>query len=175
MKRLAHLLSLAALLSLTACGLHLRGHDAADRQFAFHSIYVQAPTQTTFTRTLTRGLQAYKLDVELQPGKQDITVEVMSESTSKQITALNASGHVIEYLLHYRILLRAHDAQQSTWLPLTEIELQRILPWDDTLVLAKQQEEQMLYDEMRADAAQQVLRRLSYARPPALGTEDAQP
>ena len=33
-------------------------------------------------------------------------------------------------------------------------------------VLAKQIEEQMLYKDMRTDAAGQVLRRLAYARPP---------
>lgn len=165
-RRLVHLLSLAALLSLTACGLHLRGHDAADRQFAFHAIYIQAGGETTFTRTLRRGLEGYKLDVQQQPGKQQLTLDVLSESTDKQITALNASGHVIEYLLHYHVILRAYDAQQNDWIATTEIDLQRILPWDDTLVLAKLQEEQMLYDEMRADAAQQVLRRLAFARQP---------
>jgi LPS-assembly lipoprotein len=163
-KRLARMLSLAALLSLTACGLHLRGHEASDRQFAFRAIYIQAPGETAFTRTLRRGLKAYKIDVEAQPGKQQVTLDVLGESTEKQITALNASGHVIEYLVHYRVSLRAYDAQHNDWLPVTEIELQRILPWDDTLVLAKLQEEQMLYDEMRTDAAQQVLRRLAYAR-----------
>jgi LPS-assembly lipoprotein len=165
-RRLAPMLLLAALLPLAGCGLHLRGHAATDKQFAFHSIYIQAPAETTFTRTLRRGLDAYKLDVEAAPGKQELTLLVTSESTDKQITALNASGHVIEYLLHYRVFLRAYDRQQNNWLPMTDIQLQRILPYDDTLILAKQQEEQMLYDEMRADAAQQVLRRLAYARAP---------
>ncbi len=175
-RRLAPLLLLAALLPLAGCGLHLRGHAATDKQFAFHSIYIQAPGETTFTRTLRRALGAYKLDVQTAPGKQELTLAITSETTEKQITALNASGHVIEYLLHYRIFLRAYDQQQNNWLPITEIQLQRILPYDDTLILAKQQEEQMLYDEMRADAAQQVLRRLIYARarpenPDAVGPE----
>lgn len=172
MNRLAHVLLLAALLSLTACGLHLRGHTPGGATFAFKSIYIQSAGDTTFARTLKRGLDAYKLDVEAQPGKQQLTLQVLSEATDKQITALNASGHVVEYLLHYRVSLRAYDAQQNNWLPLTEIELQRILPWDETLILAKQQEEQMLYAEMAADAAQQVLRRLAYAKPPSHESEE---
>ncbi len=161
-----HLLLLAALLSLSACGLHLRGHGAADKQFAFHSIYIKAPGETTFTKTLRRNLASYKLAVQTAPGQSDLTLDVVYETTDKQITALNASGHVIEYLLRYRVSLRAFDRQNKDWLPASEITLQRILPYDDTLVLAKQQEELMLYDDMRMDAAQQVLRRLSYARPP---------
>jgi LPS-assembly lipoprotein len=155
-----------ALLSLSACGLHLRGHGAGDAQFAFRSIYIQAPGETTFTKVLRRNLRAYKLAVQEAPGQQDLTLNISFELTDKQITALNSSGHVIEYLLHYRVSVRAYDRQLNNWLPATEIRLQRILPYDDTLVLAKQQEEQMLYDDMRTDAAQQVLRRLSYAKPP---------
>jgi len=164
----------AALLSLSACGLHLRGHDTRDAQFAFHSIYIQAPGESTFITTLRRGLAVHKLKVLTAPGRQDLTLNINYETTDKQITALNASGHVIEYLLRYRLSLRAYDRQQDDWLPATEIQLQRVLPYDDTLVLAKQQEEQMLYDDMRSDAAQQVLRRLAYARPPKPQTDGAQ-
>jgi LPS-assembly lipoprotein len=82
---------------------------------------------------------------------------------------------VIEYLLRYRLSLRAYDRQQDDWMPATEIQLQRVLPYDDTLVLAKAQEEQMLYDDMRSDAAQQVLRRLAYARPPKPHADSPQP
>jgi LPS-assembly lipoprotein len=156
----------AVLLLLAACGLHLRGHGPRDAQFAFHSIYIQATGETTFTKALRRSLASYKLAVLRAPGQPDLTLNIVYETTDKQITALNASGHVIEYLLRYRISLRAYDRQQRDWLPATEIQLQRILPYDDTLVLAKQQEEQMLYDDMRTDASQQVLRRLAYARPP---------
>jgi LPS-assembly lipoprotein len=157
---------IAALLTLSACGLHLRGHDAKDTQFAFHRIYIQAPGETTFTKTLRRNLASHKLGVLPAPGQQDLTLSIVYETTEKQITALNASGHVIEYLLRYRLSLRAYDREMNDWLPATEIQLQRVLPYDDTLVLAKIQEEQMLYDDMRSDAAQQVLRRLAYARPP---------
>jgi len=68
--------------------------------------------------------------------------------------------------LRYRVSLRAYDRQQNEWLHASEIQLQRIFPYDDTLVLAKEQEEKMLYEDMRMDAAQQVLRRLNFARPP---------
>jgi LPS-assembly lipoprotein len=153
-------------LSLAACGFHLRGHDLRDAHFAFHSIYLQAPAETVFTKALRRSLEGYKLQVLRTPGKSDLTLDIVYENTDKQITALNASGHVIEYLLRYRVSLHAYDRQLNEWLPATEIQLQRIFPYDDTLVLAKEQEEKLLYDDMRLDAAQQVLRRLNFARPP---------
>ncbi len=160
------LLLAVAILSLSACGLHLRGHGSRDAQFSFHTIYIQAPGETAFTTALRHMLTGRKLAVATAPGQQDLTLLILGESTEKQITALNSSGHVIEYLLRYRITIRAYDRAQDDWIPITEIQLQRVLPYDDTLVLAKIQEEQMLYDDMRNDAAQQVVRRLAYARPP---------
>jgi LPS-assembly lipoprotein len=160
------LLLAAAVMSLTGCGLHLRGHGSRDAQFAFHSVYIQAPGKTTFTTSLQRMLTGRKLTVVTAPGQQDLTLNIIYEATDKQITALNSSGHVIEYLLRYRVTLRVYDRQQDDWIPTTEIQLQRVLPYDDTLVLAKMQEEQLLYEDMRNDAAQQVMRRLAYARPP---------
>ena len=47
-----------------------------------------------------------------------------------------------------------------------EIHLQRDYSYDVTLVFAKHQEETMLYDDMRTDAVQQMLRRLNHAKPP---------
>lgn len=154
-------LLLCALL-LSACGFHLRGQAT----FAFHSIYIQSPAETPFVTTLKRGLKSNKVEVMEVPGKSDLTLEVAYELSDKQIIALSGSGHVIDYLLRYKVSLRAYDRQHDEWLPATEIALQRDLPYDDTQVLAKEQEAAMLYSEMRSDAAQQVLRQLSLAKPP---------
>jgi LPS-assembly lipoprotein len=72
---------------------------------------------------------------------------------------------VQEYQLFYRVSLRAYDSGQNDWLPADEISMSRILPYDDAQVLAKEQEEVVLYKDMRADAVAQTLRRLSRAKP----------
>ncbi len=155
-------LLLSVVLLLSACGFHLRGQT----QFPFHSVYIQAPAETPFVAALRRGLSANKVDVMTAPGNSDLTLDIAYEATDRQIIALSGAGHVIDYLLRYKVSLRAYDRQHDEWLPATEITLQRDLPYDDTQVLAKEQEAAMLYGEMRTDAAQQVLRRLSLAKPP---------
>lgn len=166
MARLASFLILASLLWLAGCSMHLRGHGPGDASFDFHSLYIEGAAGAALTKTLKQAMESYKLKVLEQPGQQDLTLRILYENTDKQITALNASGHVIEYQLHYKVSFRAYDRQLNDWIPISEIWLQRILPYDDTLVLAKQQEEQMLFDDMRRDAAQQIMRRLSYAHKP---------
>lgn len=162
--RRALLLSLA--LSLAACGFHLRGHLEGGANFAFNSVYIKVPAQTPFIDELRQNIKINKLAVLPEAGQADLILEIVFERPEKQILALGASGRVIEYLLHYTVSLRAYDKQQREWLPAAEIHLQRDFPYDDTQILAKEQEEAMLYRDMRQDAVQQVLRRLSIAKPP---------
>jgi LPS-assembly lipoprotein len=84
---------------------------------------------------------------------------------SKQILSLSDAGRVREYQLNYRVSLRAYDNKQQEWVSADEIVLQRYLSYDNTLVLAKEAEETVLYQDMRTDAVQQILRRLSLAKP----------
>ena len=58
-------------------------------------------------------------------------------------------------------------AYASQALPASEIFLYRDLAFDDTQLLAKEQEEILLYRDMLNDLVQQLLRRLSAAKMPA--------
>lgn len=157
---------LALALSLTACGFHLRGHGVQGAAFAFHSIYVRAPGESPLIVSLRRELALNKLDVKPSPEQADLVLDIVSERSDKQILALSTGGHVLEYLLRYRVSLRAYDRQQQEWREAREITLQRNFPYDDTQILAKQQEEAMFYQDMRSDAVQLIVRSLAFAKPP---------
>ncbi len=161
----ARLLLIAAILSLAACGFHLRGSKLDDVSFAFKSLYLKAPAETQFVIDLRQSLAANKIALSANPSEADLVLEVVSEQLTKQILSLSGAGRVREYQLTYRVSLRAYDDRQIDWLPADEILLTRILTWDDALVLAKQQEEATLYNDMRADAVGQAMRRLSRAKP----------
>jgi LPS-assembly lipoprotein len=45
-------------------------------------------------------------------------------------------------------------------IPTSEIQLTRILGYDDTKVIAKQQEEALLYSDMERDVVGQIIRRI---------------
>ena len=165
MTNLTRLLLLAATLSLAACGFHLRGSNLKDVTFAFKSLYLKAPSETPFVTDLRRALKANKVTLTATADQADLVLEVVSEQPLKQILSLSGAGRVVEYQLFYRVSLRAYDNKQTDWLPAEEISLSRILPWDDTQVLSKEQEEGMLYKDMRSDAVSQAVRRLNRAKP----------
>lgn len=158
-------LLLMSVLALTACGFHLRGSNLKDVQFAFKSLYLKAPSETPFVTDLRRMLKANKIEMTTTADKAELVLEVVSEQPLKQILSLSGAGRVQEYQLFYRVSLRAYDNQQNDWLPADEISLSRILPYDDTQVLAKEQEEATLYKDMRGDAVAQAVRRLNRAKP----------
>jgi LPS-assembly lipoprotein len=158
-------LLLAATFSLAACGFHLRGSNLKDVSFAFKSLYLKAPGETPFVADLRRILKANKIELTATADKADLVLDVVSEQNIKQILSLSGAGRVQEYQLFYRISLRAYDNKQTDWLSADDISLSRILPWDDAQLLSKEQEEAMLYKDMRSDAVAQAVRRLNRAKP----------
>ncbi len=167
MKTMRNFLLLLSALTLAACGFHLRGSDLQDVRFGFKSLYIKTPGETPFVAELRRTLGKSKMDPVATADQAELILEIVSENTTKQILSLSGSGRVREYQLGYRVSMRAYDLQQAEWLPPDDIRLNRILAYDDALILAKQQEEAQLYKDMRTDAVAQTVRRLMRAKPQA--------
>ena len=153
------------IISLSACGFHLRGHNINEKSFPFASLYLKSAAPTPFISDLQNSLELYKIRLTTSAAEADLTLDIVSETSSKQILAISGAGQVREFQLNYRVSLRAYDKQMNEWLPADEITLQRNLNYDDAQILAKEQEEALLYRDMRADAVQQVMRRLSRVKP----------
>lgn len=165
MTSLRNLLLSLSLLTLAACGFHLRGSDLQDVRFGFKSLYLKTQGESPFVAELRRTLSKNKMEPVATADQAELILEIVSENTGKQILSLSASGRVREYQLSYRVSMRAYDLQQVEWLPPDDIQLNRVLTYDDAVILAKEQEEAQLYKDMRADAVAQTVRRLMRAKP----------
>jgi len=164
--RTTSLIVLLLSLLLGACGFHMRGQN--NFALPFQKLYVQSANEfAPFINELKIAIGASDVQITESPDQAQLTLQIVSEVTDKQILSLSAAGRVLEYRLQYRISLRAYDQKQQEWLAPQEITLRRDYSYDDTQVIAKQQEEALLYKNMRGDAVQQVLRRLNHAHPPA--------
>jgi LPS-assembly lipoprotein len=147
---------------LSACGFHLRGQA----NLPFNSIYLTAPDPNSpFVNELRRNLQVNKLTFVDDAEKAELILNIVSEIPDKQILTLGGSGRVSEYQLRFRVSLRAYDNSQHDWIPAEELMQYRNYTYDDTKILAKEAEENLLYQSMRTDMAQQIVRRLSHAKP----------
>lgn len=156
-------LLLMVVLLLAACGFHLRGQTA----LPFQTLYIQSTSDyTPFAGELKRVVQGAGVQLADSPDSAQLILNIVSEITGKQILSLSGAGRVREYQLRFSVSFRAYDRMQKEWLPAEEIMLLRNLSYDDAQVLAKEQEEVLLYQNMRSDAVQQILRRLNHAKPP---------
>jgi len=148
-------------LLLTACGFHLRGQAG----MPFQTLYLDANAGAPFLNDLRRNLEANKVKLVSTAEQADVVLNIVSEIPEKQILTLGGSGRVNEFQLRYRVSLRAYDLKGQDWIPAEEIMLRRDYVYDDTKVLAKEAEETLLYQSMRSDMVQQIVRRLSRAKP----------
>ena len=156
-------LLLALTLLLGACGFHLRGQGAF--ALPFQTLYIKSANDyAPFITELKHALKTNGVQITDTSDQAQLTLHIVSEVADRQILSLSGGGRVREYLLQYRISLRAYDQKQQDWIAAEEITLRRDFSYDDTQILAKEQEEALLYQNMRSDAVQQILRRLNHAK-----------
>ncbi len=152
----AGLLGAASLLA--GCGFRLRRSAA----LPFRTLH------TGFAPTSAIGAEFRRLvrvaeDTELvdDPKKAEARLEVLREQREREVVAFSTTGRPREYQLRLRFGFRVVDAQSRELLPPTELVLSRDIVSTDIEVVAKQQEEELLFRDMQSDLVQQLLRRLA--------------
>lgn len=154
------LLVMLALL-LCACSFHLRGKNT----LPVEKFYVRTTNEfSPFIVELKHALEVNGAQIVDSPEEAQLTLHIVSETLDKQILSLSGGGRVREYRLVYRVSLRAYDPNQQEWLVPSEIILRRDFSYDDSQILSKEQEENLLQKNLRIDAVDQVVRRLGHAK-----------
>jgi len=146
---------------LAGCGFHLRG----SAQLPFETIYI--PGATPLAVELRRNVTASsKTRLADSPKNAQAVLAFTQEAREKVILSFTSAGKVNEYRLRYRVGIRVTDtAGSQVFLPASEILLIRDMTFNDQQVIAKENEEALLYRDMQTDMVQQIMRRLAAARP----------
>lgn len=157
-RRRSLLLAALSSLPLAACGFHLRGV----RELPFETVFVErGRASQDLTNEIRRAIERQSSTrVTDDPKSADAIVDITENKVEKVILSLNSAGRVREYQLRQRFSFRVRDRDNVEIAPISTIELRRDLTYNDAEMLAKQQEEQVLYAEMQTDLIQQLLRRL---------------
>ena len=155
--------ALLLLLLVASCGFRLRG----TAEVPFETIYVPGASggiALDLKRNIETGTRARVVD---DPKAAQALLQFTEEARSKEILSLTAAGRVREFQLRYRVGFRVVDGKGSEFVPTSVIQLTRDVTFNDAEILAKEQEEQLLFRDMQSDMVQQILRRLAAAKPPA--------
>lgn len=160
MTRRGLLVGAAAAALLAGCGFQLRQAP----EFAFDSIVVGAPANSPLANELRRNLASTGKLQLLAPAQQmqaDVVLDLLQEQREKVVVGLNASGQVREFQLRTRIRFRLRTPQGRELIADTELLQQRDISFNESAVLAKESEENLLYRDMQTDLVQQLMRRLA--------------
>jgi len=157
-----NLLTLLALSPvLGACGFRLRGAQS----FVFRSLYIQAAADSPVARQLHAVLAAsgniLVLREPLSPDSAEAILQILGEQQERVVVGMNALGQVRELQLRLRLRYRLRTPGGAQPIGETELLQQRDVTYNETNALAKSAEEGMLYQDMRTDIVQQVLRQLA--------------
>ena len=147
---------------LSACGFQLRGQYT----LPFSSVFVSTPGSSVVASELKRELANIPTKLMTSAKDADAQLNVIEDRRDRQILSLSGAGRVREYELKLRVVYQLVDARGSVFIPTSEIQLSRILSYDDSRIIAKQQEEALLYQDMERDAVGQILRRMTAIKRP---------
>ena len=158
--------SIALLLLVTglcSCGFQLRGQVT----MPFASVFVSTPGTSIVATEIRRELT--NSPTKLMPSAKDADAQlnIIEDRRDRQILSLSGAGRVREYELKLRVSYQVVDSKGIVFIPTSEIQLSRILSYDDSRIIAKQQEEALLYQDMERDAVGQILRRMTAIKRPS--------
>jgi LPS-assembly lipoprotein len=144
------------------CGFQLR--QAPD--FAFKSIYLNVPADSPIGRDLRRALlSGGNVVVADSPAAAEVVMDVLGETRQKVVVGLGAVGQVREFELRMRLRFRLRTREGRELIPDIEIVRQQDISYSETVALAKEDEEQLVYRSLQGDIVRQVMRRLASVKP----------
>lgn len=152
--RLALLLPL--LLALAACGFQLRGSYRVPDFLT--AVDLKQPAGTRALGTELR-LALERKGIGADGG--DVQLEVVNERLNRQASSVDSRARAAEYILVYTVDFRINSSDGRTVGPLETLILRRSYQYSTQNVVGKNTEEETLVRELRADAAQQIVRQLA--------------
>ncbi|OZA29255.1 MAG: lipoprotein B transmembrane [Hydrogenophilales bacterium 17-61-9] len=146
----------------TGCGFQLRRLEG----IPFASLYIDAPPGSVVAQRMMASLKHNKTTrLTASAAEAEAVLKIHSEARSKLILSLSGAGRVTEYRLGLNMSYSVSDKNEQTLGVPEMIELTRDMTYDDSLLLAKSAEEDLLYRDMEDDAARRILRRLQAIKP----------
>ncbi|AAZ98397.1 putative lipoprotein B precursor transmembrane [Thiobacillus denitrificans ATCC 25259] len=139
------------------CGFQLRRTAG----IPFKSLYLDAPGGSAVAQRLRSLLTANrKTRLVTVPGEAEALLKLTQEVRSKRILSLSGAGRVTEYRLGLTLSYSIVGPDERVLAEPESLELNRDMTYDDSQLLAKGAEEQLLYRDMEDSAARRILRRL---------------
>lgn len=165
------LIAVLALTAVSACGFNLRGGGATQSgSQVVGRLHLDGDSAVSVLRPLRNALTAQQVQFAAFREDADTLVIIDNEVLSRRVASVDASGRVSEFELLHSIDLRTvrtvdgvkavrREAEDSGQRPLT-VSVIRDYTYDETEVLAKDDEERILRAEMSDELVRHLVLRI---------------
>ncbi|UTW44939.1 hypothetical protein KFE80_11195 [bacterium SCSIO 12696] len=151
-------LILTGLLLTTACGWHLRGGlDAA----GLESVHIRsAMPHSGFARLLKNDFNSQGITITEQPEDAQYQVVVVRESSDSRTASITSSARAAEQTVVEEVTVTVLGSNGDVLLPDTVLRAERSLDFDESQIIGKADESELVQQELLSDLVRQLTRRL---------------
>lgn len=144
---------------VAACGFRLKGVSP----LPFDTLYTNIAENSIFGAQVRRAIIASSPNTRFVSEPRDAQARLMQLSTSQTLrqVSIDAQGRIEEYELNLNFIFQLTDAKGRLLLSPTTLTATRELPYDDSVVQAKQGEIATLFKEMQHSLVDRLVRRLT--------------
>ena len=146
-------------LLLAGCGFQLRGAVTVPPEMSRTFIETD-DRHSLFYRGLRDSLRAAGVEIVDSPVDATATFSIASDNTNQRVLSVSARNVPTEYEVYYTVVYGVVTGERSL-LSLRSQTLTRDYTWDETRVLGKEKEEQVLREAIVDDLIRIVLFQLS--------------
>ena len=150
---------LVAALLLSACGFQLQGRHALSPQLQRVEVR-PADRHSDFTRALRRSLDGSGAQLVSVAGPDEAVVRILVDRFTEKVLSVDARNIPTDYEIVYEVEVEVRRGSESLMAP-EPFLLSRIYSFDETRLLAKEREEDVLREALAKDLASMVMRRLA--------------
>lgn len=152
-------LLVATLLLLAACGFQLQGRQVLPARLATLEL-APADRHSDFTRALRDALRGSRARLVEKAPADGVVVRVLRDVVTERVLSVDARNIPTDFELVYEVDVEVLEKGQVL-MPAEPFSLSRIYSFDETRLLAKEREKDLLREALARDMASVVMRRLA--------------
>lgn len=151
---------LLLLSTLTGCGYHLSG--TIDTPEALKSVYLMGASSPLSTDVISI-LRASTSQMAASPAEAGVVIKILKEDMQTRALSLGSTGMSNESELNYYLRFQYYDNQDNPLMEEQSLEIAREYFNDQTVILAKSNEDVVIRKEIYKQAARMLMARARIA------------
>ena len=146
------------IISIGACGWHLRGSV----DLSFDRIYIDGSVNSEVGKLIKERLKRKKtVSVVSDPRDAGISLKILKENLEKKHSIISSTGKVSEYELLLKLEYEITKSGGDEEAVVDQLVIRRVMTYSDDNLVAKNSEEDSLIKDMYSEASRALLVRVS--------------